>query len=91
LILDADIQNNSKGNLYAGALSPLSGAMLHNATLFYVNGAVRSLLHDPKVHKPIHDAFFAGAAVGLAATVVGNKEEEEERNFFLILNKNFYV
>lgn len=58
------------GTLYAGAMSPLSGAMLHNATLFYVNGAVRSFLHDPKQKNPVSDAFISGAVVGLAATIV---------------------
>lgn len=32
------------GNLYAGAASPLLGAMVHNAVLFYVNGASRAAL-----------------------------------------------
>jgi hypothetical protein len=58
-------------------MSPLSGAMLHNATLFYVNGAVRSALHDPNVKKPISDAFIAGGAVGLAATIVGETSKVE--------------
>ncbi len=58
------------GNLYAGAMSPLLGAMLHNATLFYVNGAARALLYNPQVHQPRRDAFIAGATVGAAATIV---------------------
>ncbi len=58
------------GNLYAGAVSPLLGAMLHNATLFYVNGATRQFLYDPAVQRPVRDAFIAGATVGLAATIV---------------------
>ena len=58
------------GNLYAGAMSPLLGAMLHNATLFYVNGATRAFLHNPLVHQPSRDAFIAGATVGAAATIV---------------------
>ena len=49
-----------KGNLYAGAMSPLMGSMLHNATLFYVNGATRNLLYDPNNLQPVRDAFIAG-------------------------------
>ena len=64
------LEGLKSGNLYAGAMSPLAGAMVHNATLFFVNGATRDFLYNPKELHPIRDAFIAGATVGAIASVV---------------------
>lgn len=61
-----------KGNLYAGAASPLLGAMAHNAVLFFVNGTTRRTLKSfaPNENHNVRDGFIAGACVGFSATVL---------------------
>ena len=57
--------------LYKGVMSPISGAMFHNAVLFFVYGnARRALLRGEDRHLTTREAFLAGAITGSAAIVV---------------------
>lgn len=59
-------------SLYAGATSPLAGAMVHNAALFFTIGQTKVLMRRlyPEEVRPVRDAFVGGAVVGVVATVV---------------------
>jgi len=66
------LQGLRAGNLYAGAASPLMGAMAHNAVLFFTIGQTKKFLNTvhPNEHRPIEDAFIGGALVGVTATLL---------------------
>ena len=57
--------------LYKGVMSPITGAMFHNAVLFFVYGNTkRLLLKGEDRHLSVPEAFLAGAITGSAAIVV---------------------
>lgn len=67
-------KSEGMGGLYKGASSPLAGAMLHNAGLFFVFGQSKELVwkyrkeKTPKLTVPQY--FTAGLMTGFAVTVV---------------------
>eukprot|EP00514_Thraustochytrium_sp_LLF1b_P008990 CAMPEP_0184551396 /NCGR_PEP_ID=MMETSP0199_2-20130426/24892_1 /TAXON_ID=1112570 /ORGANISM="Thraustochytrium sp., Strain LLF1b" /LENGTH=287 /DNA_ID=CAMNT_0026946553 /DNA_START=59 /DNA_END=922 /DNA_ORIENTATION=- len=50
--------------LYRGAASPLIGAMLHNAALFFSFGKAKHLFGADEPNAPLHSFFLSGALAG---------------------------
>lgn len=64
------IRSEGITGLYKGVASPISGAMFHNAVLFFVYGnTVRMITGGDRPLTP-REAFLAGAVTGAAAIVV---------------------
>lgn len=61
-----------QGTLYAGAASPLMGAMAHNAVLFFTLGQTQAFFRAryPDEIRPVRDAFAGGALVGVTASIL---------------------